>query len=201
MVDTPEDKPTPATEITGAVIIPGEALAEPVKVQIIAAPDDSAFMTSNLWFGWKRWTWVKIAFAFVVFMGAYANWQIQDNVDDTNDLVAEVEENERLDDIRALENAERAALISREGCQTRNQFQENTRQKFTLLLNAVQVVVVGTNTNPDEIAEIQAAVDLLRAAVDTDPLQEDRDCDGDGELTLDDYLPANSTPSPEQPGG
>lgn len=32
---------------------------------------EDTFMTQSLWLGWKRWTWVRMAFGFMVFMSSF----------------------------------------------------------------------------------------------------------------------------------
>lgn len=41
------------------------------------ASGEDTFMTQSLWLGWTRWTWVRIAFAFVVFMSAFGFYREQ----------------------------------------------------------------------------------------------------------------------------
>jgi hypothetical protein len=63
-------------------------------------------------------------------------------------------------------------------CRVRNRGTLNDRLRFDALFDTLERIF------PDE-----PAVDELRAAVPADPGIEDRDCDGDGVLTGDDYAP------------
>ena len=73
---------------------------------------DEFFMARPLWLGLKRWTWVKIAFAFMTFMSAFALYLVERNGDEDqqarDEIVAEgeftncVERNELRESFRAL---------------------------------------------------------------------------------------------------
>lgn len=89
---------------------------------------------------------------------------------------------EARDDARA-----KAEVI--ESCQTRNTFQQNTRDKFDRYNNAIETLLLANVTDPERIARTQAFVEQLRLSVQTAPEDEDADCNGDGEFSEADYLP------------
>lgn len=61
--------------------------------QKVDTEPDSVFFREKLWFGVSRWMWIRLAFAFIVIMGAYGlylgqqNQQEQHNRDHTALLV------------------------------------------------------------------------------------------------------------------
>lgn len=58
-------------------------------VPVAVAVTDVSFMNESLWLGWRRWTWVRIAFAFVVLMSVFALYRTDQGNKERTDQFAQ----------------------------------------------------------------------------------------------------------------
>lgn len=116
-----------------------------------------------------------LAYLLVGAIGALGLWRVEDIANKaqktSNDFIA----SEGRKDLQS--------------CQTRNTFQQNTRNKFDHYSDAIEAVLLSGSEDPSRAERVRTFVDQLRKAVETSPEEEDRDCNADGTLDTADYLP------------
>lgn len=119
--------------------------------------------------------------ALVLVVLAFVSWKALDASSDAqrngNALEVLVEENRAL--IEQVE-ADRDRVVEL-ACQNRNSGQRTVRDSFALVLD---MIVAGSQTQPPR-PETLALVDRINDELAKTP---DRDCNGDGAITDDDYL-------------
>lgn len=137
------------------------------------------FRKARRWSETHPFTTAVIVVLVIVTPGFFRLEQITDRTDETARTVASSEERSVADEIEE-------DLLS---CQTRNTFQKNTREKFNAFIDAVEVAFVSQAETPQRADAIRIFTGHLRDSVDTDPEDEDRDCNGDKKFDAVDYLP------------
>lgn len=109
--------------------------------------------------------------------------RVQSIADEAHDTAKTVEATEKRE---SAEEAQEALL----SCQTRNTFQQNTRDKFVSFNNAIELAFTGSASQSPERAEAtRRFIEQLRESVESNPEEEDRDCNSDGVFDETDYLP------------
>lgn len=123
-----------------------------------------------------------LAYVLMAMMFALGLWRVEDTADKAEVVAQNLAVAEERDDRLQAAN-------ELESCQTRNTFQRNTRNKFDRYNDAIELLLLQGQTDPDRIARTKVFVASLRASVETKPEDEDRDCNGDAEFDEADYLP------------
>lgn len=131
------------------------------------------------WAKRRPFTTAVIVILMIVIPGFVRIEQTADEAHETANELA-------LTEARETAEEEGEALLS---CQTRNTFQQNTRFKFNAFIDAVEVAFISQADTPQRADAIRVFTEQLRESVDTDPEQEDRDCNGDKVYDHMDYLP------------
>lgn len=86
------------------------------------------------------------------------------------------------------QQTDQAKATTQINCHTRNTAQKNSRDRFSELFNALDVLLTTSPTQTLQQQQVaHAFIDGLRKAVPLDPTVEDVDCNGDGQLTNADY--------------